>query len=79
MKRDAIESAVQAQLVPAEKIERLILLIRGQKIMLDTDLAQLYGSTKAFNQAIKRNRERFPPDFTFRLSRQREDRAGHKL
>jgi hypothetical protein len=70
VKKDAIESAIQAHLVPAERIERLILLIRGQKVMLDTDLAHLYGvSTKAFNQAIKRNRERFPPDFTFRLSR----------
>src|SRR5215469_4146854 len=70
MKKDTIESAIQAQLVPAEKIERLILLVRGQKVMMDTDLAHLYGvSTKAFNQAIKRNRGRFPPDFTFRLSR----------
>jgi ORF6N domain len=70
MKRDAIESAAQAQLAPAEKIERLILLIRGQKVMLDTDLAQLYGvSTKAFNQAIKRNTQRFPPDFMFRLTK----------
>ena len=70
MKRDAIESAAQAQLVPAEKIERLILLIRGQKVMLDSDLAQLYGvSTKAFNQAIKRNTQRFPPDFMFRLTK----------
>jgi ORF6N domain len=70
MKRDAIESAAQAQLVPTEKIERLILLIRGQKVMLDSDLAHLYGvSTKAFNQAIKRNTQRFPPDFKFRLTK----------
>jgi hypothetical protein len=71
MKKDAIESAIQAHLVPAEKIERLILLVRGQKVILDTDLAHLYGvSTKAFNQAIKRNRDRFPSDFMFRLTKE---------
>jgi len=43
-------------------------LIRGQKVMLDTDLAELYGvPTKAFNQAVKRNRSRFPSDFMFQL------------
>ena len=49
-------------------VERLIHVIRGQKVMLDIDLAVLYGvTTKAFNQAIKRNTERFPDDFMFRL------------
>ncbi len=43
-----------------------ILLLRGQKVMLDADLAELYGTnTKAFNQAVKRNSERFPGDFMF--------------
>lgn len=57
------------QLIPAERIERSILLIRGQKVMLDSDLAELYGvSTKAFNQAVKRNTRRFPPDFMFQLT-----------
>ena len=50
-------------------IETLILTIRGQKVILDIDLAQLYGvPTKALNQAIKRNNERFPKDFLFRLT-----------
>jgi hypothetical protein len=57
-----------ALLVP-ETISRRILLIRGQKTMLDADLADLYGvSTKALNQAVKRNIERFPEDFMFRLN-----------
>jgi hypothetical protein len=56
-------------LVPLERIERTILLIRGQKVMLDSDLAQLYEvETKALNKAVKRNIERFPADFMFRLS-----------
>jgi hypothetical protein len=56
-------------LIPAERIERLILLIRGQKVMLDSALAELYGvETKVLNRAVKRNRERFPADFMFRLT-----------
>src|SRR4249919_1726570 len=46
-------------------------LVRGQKVMLDRDLAALYGvSTKAVNQAVSRNRERFPDDFVFQLTRE---------
>ena len=57
-------------LVPAERIEKSILLIRKQKVMLDSDLAALYGvETKALVQAVKRNLERFPEDFMFQLSR----------
>ncbi len=57
-------------LVPLEQVERLILLVHGHKVMLDADLAELYGvSTKALNQAVKRNSDRFPPDFMLRLSR----------
>jgi len=57
-------------LIPVERIERSILLIRGQKVMLDRDLAQLYGvETRALNQAVRRNIERFPEDFMFRLTR----------
>jgi hypothetical protein len=56
-------------LIPYEAIEQRILVLRGQKVMLDRDLAALYGvSTKAFNQAIKRNGGRFPTDFIFQLS-----------
>jgi hypothetical protein len=58
-----------ANLVPAERIERLILLIRGHKVLLDTDLAQLYNvSTKVLNQAVRRNKDRFPSDFIFQLT-----------
>ena len=56
-------------LPPLETIAGHILLIRGQKVMIDADLAALYGvPTKALNQAVKRNAERFPEDFMFRLS-----------
>jgi hypothetical protein len=55
--------------VPLLPIENRILLIRGQKVMVDADLADLYGvQTKALNQAVKRNAERFPSDFMFQLT-----------
>jgi len=61
-------------LIPVELIEKKILLIRGHKVMLDSDLAELYGvPTKAFNQAVKRNRERFPDDFMFQLAKDEKD------
>ena len=53
-----------------EKISSVIHTIRGQKVILDVDLAVLYGvTTKALNQAVKRNRERFPEQFVFRLTK----------
>jgi hypothetical protein len=56
-------------LILIEKIEKAIYLIRGEKVMLDRDLAKLYDvSTAAFNQAVRRNRERFPEDFMFQLT-----------
>ena len=56
-------------LIPIERIERSILLIRGQKVMLDADLAELYGvTTKRLNEQVKRNRARFPADFMFQLT-----------
>jgi hypothetical protein len=59
----------QMVVVPVERIERVILSIRGEKVMLDSDLAELYGVlTGALNQAVKRNLGRFPPDFMFRLT-----------
>jgi hypothetical protein len=59
-------------IVPIERIESRILLIRGHKVMIDADLADVYGTTtKALNQAVKRNLDRFPADFMFRLN-QRE-------
>jgi len=58
-----------AILIPTERIERSILLIRGEKVMLDADLAEIYGvETKVLNQAVKRNATRFPEDFMFQLT-----------
>src|SRR5260221_6523593 len=54
--------------IPIERIESRILLIGGRKVLLDADLAALYGvSTKRFNEQVRRNLKRFPPDFMFRL------------
>src|SRR5438445_3451804 len=56
-------------LVPVERIEHAIVLIRGQKVMLDRDLATLYGvETKNLNKAVRRNFDRFPSDFMFQLT-----------
>jgi hypothetical protein len=58
-------------IIPRERIENAILLIRGRKVLLDEDLADLYGvETRALVQAVKRNRQRFPPDFMFQLTRE---------
>jgi len=58
-----------SDLIPMERIAKAILNIRGQRAILDSDLAALYGvSTKVLNQAVKRNIERFPPDFMFSLT-----------
>ena len=57
-------------IIPDELVINKIYLIRGQKVMVVRDLAKLYGGpTKAFNQAVKRNAERFPGDFMFRLTK----------
>jgi hypothetical protein len=56
-------------LIPDERIEKAIYLIRGEKVMLDRDLALLYEvGTKVLNRAVKRNRQRFPSDFMFQLT-----------
>jgi hypothetical protein len=61
-------------LIAVEIIEKKILLIRGQKVMLDADLAELYG-VETFNlkKAVKRNIDRFPEDFIFQLSKEEAD------
>lgn len=60
---------MQEQNIPEEIIHKKIFIIRGQKVMLDADLAELYGvPTKALNQAVKRNAARFPIDFMFQLA-----------
>lgn len=66
--------AIEKSLVPVERIEGAILLIRGEKVMLDADLAALYGvETKVLIQAVKRNAERFPHDFMFQLTKEEFD------
>jgi len=61
-----------SNLVPIERIEKRILFLRGQKVMLDKDLAELYKvKIKVFNQAVKRNEKRFPPDFMFQLTKEK--------
>jgi phage regulator Rha-like protein len=58
-------------LIAVEQIDGMIRTIRGVRVMLDRDLAKIYGvPTKVFNQAVKRNRQRFPEDFMFRLTQQ---------
>jgi hypothetical protein len=60
--------------IPVERIEKSIYLIRGERVMLDSDLAALYEvTTKVLNQAVRRNRERFPQDFMFQLNRLEAD------
>jgi len=57
-------------IVPVERIEKAILFIRGEKVLLDRDLAELYGvETRVLNQAVGRNIKRFPKDFMFELTR----------
>lgn len=71
MRKDEIQSPDKQLAVPTYRIERSIVIVRGLKVMLDSDLAELYGvTTKAFNQAIKRNQDRFPSDFMFRLTKE---------
>jgi hypothetical protein len=62
--------SVPNALIPGEQIAKQIQVIRGQKVLLDMDLAELYGvDTKVLSQAIKRNSERFPADFMFQLTK----------
>ncbi len=57
-------------IVPVGKIEQRILLIRGERVIVDADLAEFYGvQTKVLNQAVKRNKGRFPEDFMFRSTK----------
>jgi len=61
----------ESGLIPVERIERAILVLRGQRVMLDSDLAVMYGvGTRELVQATKRNPERFPSDFVFQLTPQ---------
>jgi hypothetical protein len=61
--------------IPVERIEKAILLVRGQKVLLDRDLAELYGvETGALNRAVKRNIQRFPEDFMFQITDEEAER-----
>ena len=64
------------QLSPITRVESLILTVRSHKVILGSDLAAIYGvRTKALNQAVKRNIDRFPPDFMFQLSREEVEKV----
>ena len=64
-----VEKLNSQAIVPIGSIENMIFLIKGQKVMIDADLARLYGvSTKRLNEQVKRNIKRFPQDFMFSLS-----------
>ncbi|MBN1494292.1 ORF6N domain-containing protein, partial [Candidatus Peregrinibacteria bacterium] len=64
-----IEKHTKNIAVPGQNIDYAIYIIREQRVMLDEDLARIYGiKTKAFNQAVRRNKERFPIDFMFQLT-----------
>jgi len=69
-----------SSLTVVEKIERRVLLIRGHRVMLSTDLADLYAvEPRVLMQAVKRNRERFPADFMFQLTKQEFDRLKSQI
>ncbi len=70
----------EAHLIPNERIIQSIFFIREQKVMLDSDLAMIYGvETKVLNQAVKRNIERFPKDFMFQLTKQEEENLKSQI
>lgn len=65
-----------AALMSVERITRSILLLRGHRVIIDRDLATIYGvNTGRLNEAVKRNAERFPEDFMFRLTREEAERS----
>ncbi len=71
---------MRAEIIPVEAIAQVIYALRGQRVLLDRDLAALYGvETRALNQAVKRNVARFPSDFMFQLSRQEIGRISQSV
>jgi hypothetical protein len=70
----------EPSLIPMERIDRAILMLRGHKVMLDSDLAALYGvKTKVLNQAVRRNIARFPKDFMFQLTEEEATRLRSQI
>ena len=68
------ETSADKSIIQIGKVEQAILLIRGQRVMLDADLAALNGvTTKKLNQQVKRNADRFPPDLMFQLTEQEKE------
>lgn len=64
----------KTQMIEAGTIDQRILIIRGERVIIDSDLAELYGvPTKRLNEQVKRNKERFPPDFMFQLTPEEKD------
>jgi ribosomal protein L23 len=64
----------KAVIVPDEIVISKILLVRGKKVMIDKDMAELYGvTTKRLNEQVKRNKKRFPEDFMFQLTQEEKD------
>jgi hypothetical protein len=72
--------SVSTSIIPVEKIEKVIYLIRGHKVILDRDLADLYDvETRVLNQAVRRNIDRFPIDFMFQLSKSEFDNLKSQI
>src|SRR5436190_9729031 len=75
-----VKSLRSSALVPIESIERVIYLVRAEGVMLDRDLAKLYGvETKILNRAVKRHVNRFPPDFMFQLTADETDVLRYQI
>ena len=73
-KKNDIAKAEVTSIQPVEQIESLIITVRGKQVILDRDLARLYGvETRVLNQAVQRNIERFPEDFLFQLTKEEAD------
>jgi hypothetical protein len=67
-------------ITPVESIQQMIFIIRGQKVMIDRDLAGLYGvETRVLNQAVRRNLGRFPDDFMFRITKEEADSVRSQI
>ena len=66
-----MSSSLKRDPIQIEQIDRAILILRGHQVLLDSDLAALYGvEAKTLNQAVRRNAQRFPADFLFKLTRE---------
>ena len=79
-KKNDIAKAETASIQPVEQIESLIITVRGKQVILDRDLAHLYGvETRVLNQAVQRNIERFPEDFMFKLTKEEFDNLRSQI